>query len=80
MEIVYKSVNSIKFTLPIFCDSLLMCRYAEMDKSVKNVISHRYKALMSLRDHFLMDQPPSPQQPNTDPSSSRNRADSQTGQ
>ena len=27
--------------------------YAEMNKEIKNTISHRYKALNALREHFL---------------------------
>ena len=47
-----------------------------MAASVKNGISHRYKALVALREHLLAD-PPSPEQPSA---SSWDRADSQTGQ
>ena len=37
---------------PIFQPDGFDKTYAELDASVKNTISHRYKALVALRDHF----------------------------
>ena len=30
----------------------LICRYAELPKDVKNSISHRYRALAAMSEHF----------------------------
>ena len=37
---------------PIFQPQGFQLTYAEMEKEVKNTISHRYKALCALRDHL----------------------------
>ena len=37
---------------PIFQPQGFQLTYAEMESTVKNTISHRYKALAALRDHL----------------------------
>lgn len=38
---------------PIFQPEGFQETYAEMDSAVKNTISHRYRALQALREHFV---------------------------
>lgn len=38
---------------PIFQPEGFQQTYAELDSAVKNTISHRYKALVALREHFV---------------------------
>lgn len=35
-----------------FYNDSLICRYAELPKDVKNSISHRYRALAAMSEHF----------------------------
>ena len=41
---------------PVFQPEGFEETYAEMDSAIKNTISHRYRALQALREHFLREE------------------------